>query len=142
MNIAVVLGHKGSEVETIASSALVADAIARLGEKRIGALPVTDAGAVCGIISERDVIYCLRDHGAEILGWPVEQVMTRPAVTIERTMTVEEAMELMTRRRIRHLPVVEGERLIGLVSIGDLVKHKIERVEAEAQAMRDYIRTA
>lgn len=142
MTIATVLGNKGSDVETIAASATVGEVIERLGAKRIGALPVLDGRAVSGIISERDIIYCLRDHGAEVLEWTVERIMTQPAVTIDQTMGIEEAMELMTRRRIRHLPVVENNELIGIVSIGDLVKDKIERVEAEAEAMRDYIRTA
>ena len=142
MTIARVLGRKGSEVETIAASATVAEVVERLGQERIGALPVVDGRTVSGIISERDIIYCLRDHGAEVLDWAVERIMTQPAITIDRAMGIEAAMELMTRRRIRHLPVVEQGKLVGIVSIGDLVKDKIEQVEAEAEAMRDYIRSA
>ncbi len=142
MTIAAVLRGKGSEVETITGEARLCDVVARLGERRIGALPVIEDGRIVGIISERDLIYCLRDHGAEVLDWPVSQVMTAPAITAEASMDVLAALALMTQRRIRHLPVVEGGRLRGIVSIGDLVKHRMERIEAEAEAMRSYIQSA
>ena len=83
MTIAAILSNKGSEVATIARDATVADAVALLGERRIGALPVVDGGEIAGIMSERDVIYCLRDHGAEVLDWPVERVMSAPAITVD-----------------------------------------------------------
>jgi CBS domain-containing protein len=139
MTIAVILSSKGSEVATIATEASVADAVALLSERRIGALPVVEDGRIIGIISERDIIYCLREHGADVLGWPVSRIMTSPAVTVEPQTAVLTALATMTRRRIRHLPVVEGEQIRGIVSIGDLVKHRIERIEEEAQAMRAYI---
>ena len=142
MSIAAVLANKGSDVETIIASATLADVVARLGERRIGALPVVDEGGVAGIISERDIIYTLRDHGAEALDWPVERIMSSPALTVERTMDILSAMALMTRRRIRHLPVVEDRQLIGIVSIGDLVKYRMDQIEAEAEAMRSYIQSA
>lgn len=142
MTIAAVLGSKGSAVETIAADASVTDAIARLGEKRIGALPVLEAGTIAGIISERDVIYCLREHGPSMLDWPVAKLMTAPAITAEPRMGVMAALALMTQRRIRHLPVVDGGELRGIVSIGDLVKYRMERIEAEAEAMRSYIQSA
>ncbi len=142
MSIATVLRSKGSEVETIAADAPVFDAVQRLGEKRIGALPVLEQGRIAGIMSERDVIYCLRDHGAEVLDWPVSRVMTSPAITAEASTPVLSALALMTERRIRHLPVAEGVRLIGIVSIGDLVKYRMDRIEAEAAAMRSYIQSA
>ena len=142
MTIAAVLGSKGSEVETITAHARVADAVARLGERRIGALPVVEGTEIVGIMSERDVIYCLRDHGAEVLDWPVSRVMTSPAITAEPSTPVLSALALMTERRIRHLPVAENGRLIGIVSIGDLVKHRMDRIEAEADAMRSYIQSA
>jgi CBS domain-containing protein len=142
MTIAAVLRTKGSEVETITAGASLADAVAKLGERRIGALPVVEAGEIVGIISERDVIYCLRDHGAEVLGWPVMRVMSSPAITASPDTAVLPALALMTQRRIRHLPVVEGGELLGIVSIGDLVKHRMERIEAEAEALRTYIQTA
>ena len=142
MTIAAVLRTKGSEIETITAGASLADAVARLGERRIGALPVVEAGEIVGIISERDVIYCLRDHGAEVLGWPVMRVMSSPAITATPETDVLHALALMTQRRIRHLPVVEGGKICGIVSIGDLVKHRMERIEAEAEALRTYIQTA
>ena len=97
---------------------------------------------VAGIISERDVIYCLRDHGSDVLGWPISQVMTAPAITVDPSTPVLSALAMITQRRIRHLPVVEGGAVIGFVSIGDLVKYRIDRIESEADAMRSYIQSA
>lgn len=142
MTIAAVLQSKGDGVETIAGDATLFDAVRRLGEKRIGALPVVDHGRIAGIISERDVIYSLRDQGPDVLGWPVARVMSAPAITAESAMDILAALGLMTRRRIRHLPVVDGGQLVGLVSIGDLVKYRMDRIEAEAEAMRAYIQSA
>jgi CBS domain-containing protein len=142
MSIQTILGDKGGEVATISADARVADAVKVLGERRIGALPVVEGDRVVGIMSERDVIYCLKDHGAEVLDWPVSRVMSSPAITVDPGTEVLSALALITQRRVRHLPVVSGGRLIGIVSIGDLVKHRIERIEFEAQAMRDYIQSA
>jgi CBS domain-containing protein len=142
MTIAAVLQSKGSAVETIAADAPVFDAVRRLGEKRIGALPVLEQGRIAGIMSERDVIYCLRDHGPDVLDWPVSRVMSSPAITASSDTDVLAALALMTQRRIRHLPVVERDKIVGIVSIGDLVKHRMERIEAEADAMRAYIQSA
>ena len=142
MIIAAVLGSKGSEVETIAPGATLIGAVARLGGRRIGALPVVEEGQLQGIISERDIIYALRDHGPEALDWTVEKLMSSPAITVDSQTDVLSALALMTERRIRHLPVVEGGGIIGIVSIGDLVKHRMERIEAEAEAMRSYIQSA
>jgi len=142
MTIASVLQGKGSAVETIAGDTTLFDAVRRLGEKRIGALPVVEGNRIAGIMSERDVIYCLRDHGPDALDWPVSRVMSSPAITIDSSTDVLAALALMTRRRIRHLPVVDNGEIRGLVSIGDLVKHRMERIEAEADAMREYIQSA
>ena len=142
MTIALVLRDKGSAVETIAADATVFDAVHRLGEKRIGALPVIEGDRIAGIMSERDVIYCLRDHGPEVLEWPVSRVMSSPAITADPDTEVLTALALMTQRRIRHLPVVDNGVIRGIVSIGDLVKHRMERIEAEAEAMRAYIQSA
>ncbi|WP_118858203.1 CBS domain-containing protein [Sphingomonas mesophila] len=142
MSIAAILADKGAEVVTIEAAAPLRDAIELLGANRIGALPVMAGGAVAGVLSERDLVYCLRANGAEVLDWPVEKAMTAPAVTVARDTDVLHALALMTKRRIRHLPVVEGETLLGLVSIGDLVKFRIDRIEADAAAMRDYIQSA
>ena len=142
MTIAAVISDKGSAVETIAANSSVGDAVRLLGEKRIGALPVVESGRIVGIFSERDVIYCLREHGADVLDWPVERVMSSPAITTDPSTDVIAALAVMTQRRIRHLPVVEGGAIRGIVSIGDLVKHRMELIEAEAEAMRAYIQTA
>ena len=142
MTIAAVLQGKGSDVATIAADARLGQAIDMLGSRRIGALPVVEDGRVVGIMSERDVIYCLKDHGSEVLDWSVSRLMTSPAITAEPSTRVLTALATMTQRRIRHLPVVEGGELIGIVSIGDLVKHRMDRIEAEAEAMRAYIQSA
>ncbi|MBV9527848.1 CBS domain-containing protein [Sphingomonas sp.] len=142
MTIAAVLNDKGNAVETIAADATVGEAVRRLGEKRIGALPVIESGRIVGIFSERDVIYCLREHGPSVLEWPVERVMTSPAITADLKTDVIAALALMTKRRIRHLPVIESGEVRGIVSIGDLVKYRMELIEEEAEAMRAYIQTA
>jgi CBS domain-containing protein len=142
MTIAAVLHAKGAAVETISADASLLEAVHKLGEKRIGALPVVADGRIVGIISERDVIYRLRDSGPEVLDWPVEKVMSSPAITADPGVEVLAALGLMTQRRIRHLPVVEGGQIRGIVSIGDLVKYRMERIEAEAEAMRAYIQSA
>jgi CBS domain-containing protein len=103
---------------------------------------VVEGERIVGIISERDVIYCLSSKGAEALSLPVSEVMSAPAITAETDVGVLPALALMTQRRIRHLPIVEGDQLRGIVSIGDLVKHRMERIEAEAEAMRTYIQSA
>ena len=143
MTIQAILADKGREVVTIGPDERMSEAVARLGEKRIGALPVVDDyGQVVGIISERDLIYCLREHGAEVLQWPVSRAMTSPALTAKLETGAFSALGLMTKRRIRHLPVVSNGELVGIVSIGDLVKYRMERIQAEADAMRIYIQSA
>ena len=142
MTISAILAAKGTEVATIASDAPMSEAVAELGGRRIGALLVIDAGEVKGIVSERDVIYCLREHGAQILDWPVSRAMTAPAIVIAPDTQVLSAMALMTQQRIRHLPVIDQGQLMGIVSIGDLVKYRIDRIEREAEAMRAYIQSA
>ena len=142
MTIQAILAGKGHEVATIGPDATLSEAVARLGEKRIGALPVVENDQVVGIISERDVIYCLRDRGADVLGWPVGRVMSAPAITVDPSTPILSALATMTQRRIRHLPVIERGELAGIVSIGDLVKHRMERIEEEAEAMRAYIQSA
>jgi CBS domain-containing protein len=139
VTIATILGDKGADIVSISPDRTVADAVVLLAERRIGAVPVLENGKVTGVFSERDVIRCLQERGSAALGDPVSAVMTAPAVTVGRDDSVLGALSLMTRRRIRHLPVVEDGRVIGIVSIGDLVKYRIDRIEAEASAMRDYI---
>ena len=142
MSIAAILASKGSEVLTITADSPLREAVDLLGTHRIGALPVMDGDSVGGIISERDLVYCLKEHGAEVLDWPVRRAMSSPALTVTRDTDVLTALGLITLRRVRHLPVVEDGVLIGLVSIGDLVKFRIERIEQEANALRDYIQSA
>jgi CBS domain-containing protein len=142
MTINAILQSKGNAVTTVGPGATVSDAIALLSEMRIGALPVVEHGSVRGIFSERDVIYSMARQGAPALNIKVSDVMTAPALTVSPDTPVLSALSLMTKRRIRHLPVVENGNLIGFVSIGDLVKYRIDSIEAEAMAMRDYIQTA
>jgi len=117
----------------------VRQVVQKLAEKRIGAMPVLRDGEVQGIFSERDLIYRVAADGNAVLEQPVKAVMTSPALTVTSDTTVLAALSLMTKRRIRHLPVVDDGQLNGFVSIGDLVKYRIEKIEQEAAAMRDYI---
>lgn len=143
MTIARLIADRSGEIWSCDAADSVAAAVGLLAERRIGALPVRgDGGGVAGIFSERDVLYCLEKHGAEALDLTVRDVMTAPAITIHPETRVDEALALMTRRRIRHLPVERDGKMVGFVSIGDLVKWRMDRVEAEAEAMRSYIQTA
>ncbi len=142
MTIAAILGGKGHEVVTIDAASRVGDAVALLAERRIGAVPVMRDGAVAGIFSERDVIHSVARLGAAALDGPVGDVMTAPPITVSPADSVLSALSLMTKRRFRHLPVVESGQLIGFVSIGDLVKYRIDRIESEASALRQYITQA
>ena len=142
MTIAAILSGKGSDVATVPAGTSVRDAVALLADKKIGAVPVLDGGEISGIFSERDLVRCVADHGPEVLDRPVEQVMSSPVQTIDTRTPILAALATMTERRMRHLPVVEGGQIRGIVSIGDLVKHRIERIEAEADALRTYIQSA
>ncbi|WP_310534884.1 CBS domain-containing protein [Novosphingobium sp.] len=138
----IIASRSNAEIISCSADMTVREAIALLAEKRIGALPVCEDGGVIGIFSERDVIYCLANAGADALDKSVSDVMTSPAITVAPDTEVLTALALMTRRRIRHLPVTEGGRAVGFISIGDLVKHRIDRIEADAEAMRSYIQSA
>jgi len=142
MSVKAILQSKGASVLSITSDASVAEAVAMLAKHRIGALPVINGGAVLGIFSERDVVYGMAKEGAAALERPVSEVMTTPAMTVDSDCAVLAALSLMSRRRIRHLPVVDTEGLVGFISIGDLVKYRIEKIESEAEAMRSYIQSA
>ena len=141
MTIRAILEARDFDVITINGSESVGAAVRLLAERRIGALPVVDGDAVIGIFSERDVIYGLEREGAALLDRAVCDVMTAPALTADPDQSILGALSLMTKRRIRHLPVVVDGALAGFVSIGDLVKHRMDRIEAEANAMRDYIQS-
>ncbi|MXO75414.1 CBS domain-containing protein [Altererythrobacter aerius] len=143
MDIArVMAGKSGSEIVTCDIAMTMRAALDMLATRRIGAMPVMDGGRVAGIFSERDVIYCLQVEGEASLAKPVGEVMTAPPITVTPSMRIDEALELMTRRRIRHLPVMQDEALCGFVSIGDLVKAQIDGLAQEAEVMRAYIQTA
>ena len=135
-------GRASSNVISSTVDAPVREAIALLASKRIGAVPIMKGGRIVGIFSERDVIYRLADEGDACLERPIGEGMTAPAITVERSATVLDALALMTKRRIRHLPVVDGETMCGFISIGDLVKARLDEIQHEAEAMREYIRTA
>lgn len=142
MTIAAIIAGSPHEIITARRDESVAQVIAQLAERRIGALPVVENGEVIGIFSERDVVYGAARHGGDILSRRMDEVMISPAITVTSDTPILSALSLMTQRRIRHLPVVDGGQLTGFVSIGDLVKHRIEKIESEAAAMRDYIQMA
>jgi len=142
MTIARVIQGHGSEVWCCSPQDGVREAVAMLARHRIGALPVVEGGRVVGIFSERDVVRNLAEHGPALLDAAVGTIMTSPVETVEPSHDVIDALGVMTTRRFRHLPVVEGGQMVGFVSIGDLVKYRIERIEADAEAMRSYIQSA
>ena len=142
MTIARLIEGRSGDVITCDAAMRVGDAVKLLAEKRIGALPVFSGGRIAGIFSERDVVYQLAAHGPAMLDKTVDEVMTSPPITVDPQTGVLDALGLMTRRRIRHLPVVDGGAVVSFVSIGDLVKYRIERIESEAEAMRSYIQSA
>ena len=140
MTVDHILKGKGTGVVTLAPTHTMAEAAQLLADRRIGALVVTDEqGRVTGILSERDVVRALAANGAAVLSHPVSRHMTAKVETARRTDAITELMERMTHGRFRHLPIVEGERLCGIISIGDVVKFRVAEMEVETQAMRDYI---
>jgi CBS domain-containing protein len=140
MIIADLLRQKSNDIFKIKSSDCIADAAIALTDKKIGALLVEDdSGKIAGIISERDIVGGMGPHGADLHDVPVSELMTTGLVKCAPNDTVLEAMAMMTDRRIRHLPVFDGDELVGLISVGDLVKCRISEVQAEAEAMRQYI---
>jgi len=140
MNVETILRSKGRAVATIRPEKTIGAAVEELISRNIGALVVTDDGSgVDGIISERDIVHALADHGTDLLARSVAEVMTRPVITCNRSDSVEKLMAEMTNRRIRHFPVVEDGRLCGIVSIGDVVKNRLDEVEYEARSLRSFI---
>ena len=142
MTIGAILKARNAEIFTLRLDQNVADAVSLFATHRIGAAPVMHGEEVAGIFSERDVIRCLQEHGTTALGLRISEVMTTPPLTVTPDEQVMGALSLMTHRRVRHLPVVADGRLVGFVSIGDLVKFRIDQVEADAEAMRAYIQQA
>lgn len=143
MNVKTILAAKGGKVISIEPTATLAAAAQLLSKHRIGAVMILGAGGrLAGILSERDIIRSLAEHGATALELSIGQVMTREVETCSEDDTVADIMERMTTRKFRHLPVLTKGRLVGLVSIGDVVKQRVDEIESETEAMRDYIRSA
>jgi CBS domain-containing protein len=143
MTVGIILAAKGRDVATIEPSATLKSAVALLAEKRIGAVLVLGAdNRIVGILSERDIVRALAEGGAAALDGPVSQSMTRKVSTCTETETIASLMERMTEGKFRHLPVVDQGRLSGIISIGDVVKHRLQEMERDSAAMRDYILTA
>jgi len=142
MNVASILKSKGRAVSTVRPTSTLLDVTKKLGPKKIGAVIVVgENGHVAGIISERDIIRAISEYGAPALDMMVSEVMTRSVVSCQETSEIDELMEMMTKGRFRHLPVVEDEALVGIISIGDVVKHHVAEVEMEVSAMRNYLAT-
>lgn len=140
MLISHILRDKGGAVHVVDAMTTLAGAAIELHQKRVGAVVVLEAdGGLAGVLSERDIVREVAKRGAAALEDPVERAMTRDVITASPQETVDECLSRMTDRRIRHLPVLDGRRLIGIISIGDLVARKIEAAQAEAAAMRAYI---
>lgn len=142
MTVRSILDTKGHQIMSVEPDAKLAAAIKLLGEKKIGAVLVMNQSRLEGILSERDIVRALGERGAGVLEAPVSQVMTRKVVTCKETDTVAELMEMMTTGKFRHLPVLENNKVVGLVSIGDIVKRRVQEYESEQEALRDYIKTA
>jgi len=143
MRITELLRHKGSTVATVSGSATVTELVAALAEHNVGALVVTDGDAIAGIVSERDVVRHLNTVGAALLSAPVSDIMTTTVVTCAPTDSVDSLAATMTERRIRHMPVVSNDgtddKLVGIVSIGDVVKSRIEQLETDREQLQSYI---
>ncbi len=143
MTVRSILDSKGHNVEGIQPGAKLSDAVKLLGEKKIGAVLVLNvAGHIDGILSERDIVRVLSERGAGVMDEPVSAVMTRKVVSCRPVDTVAAIMEMMTIGKFRHLPVVEEGKVVGLISIGDIVKRRVQEYEREQEALRDYIKTA
>ena len=139
MLVGQILAAKGSRVVSIRQDATIADVAGLLRRERIGAVVVVEGRALCGIISERDLARGLADHGAELLEMKVGQLMTRDVVTCAPEDSVDHLRQAMTEGRFRHLPVLRDGEMVGIVSIGDVVKHRLDELEAETHQLQDYI---
>lgn len=140
MTVAAILKHKGSEIASVQPGQSVAEVARLLSERRIGAVPVLGpTRQLQGIISERDIVHALARHGAAALDMPVAALMTRDVTTAAPSTTVAQAMEMMTAGRFRHLPVLEAGRMVGIISIGDVVKVRIETQAVEVDSLKAYV---
>lgn len=139
MHVADILKTKGSKVITIRPDLSIEHLAQRLRMEQVGALVVSETGTtVDGIISERDVAHGLAEHGAEVLRRTIADLMTKAVVTCSPGDTIGQVSKTMTHRRIRHLPVTEGNRLVGIISVGDVVRHRLDELELETNVLRDY----
>lgn len=140
MKVSRILQHKGGDVATVTPETPVIDIVAQLRERRIGAMVVVDPdGRICGIISERDIVRALAEHGADLLKLATSDLMTRDVSVCSTDTDIDQIMRQMTEGAFRHVPVVEDGRLIGIVSIGDVVKARIRELEQEKSALQHYI---
>ena len=142
MTVRSILNTKGHQIMSVEPDAKLVAAVKLLAEKKIGAVLVMNQSRLEGILSERDIVRVLGERGAAVLEEPVSQVMTRKVVSCKETDTVAELMEMMTTGKFRHLPVLENNKVVGLISIGDIVKWRVREYESEQEALRDYIKTA
>jgi len=142
MTVRAILDTKGHQIMSVPPDAKLSEAIKLLSERRIGAVLVMSEGRIEGILSERDIVRVLGERGAAVLEEPVSAVMTRKVVSCRPNDTVSAIMEMMTLGKFRHLPVLDGERVVGLISIGDVVKWRVQEYENEQEALRTYIKTA
>ena len=142
MTVRAILDTKGHQITSVEPETRLSDAIRLLGDKKIGAVLVMSKGRVEGILSERDIVRVLGERGASVLEEEVRTVMTRKVVSCRQGDTVGAIMEMMTSGKFRHLPVIENDRVVGLISIGDVVKWRVQEYESEQEALRDYIKTA
>ena len=142
MTVRSILDTKGHQIVSLDPEAKLSAAVRTLAERKIGAVLVLQAGRIEGILSERDVVRVLGERGAAVLEEPVSAVMTRKVVSCKQSDTVSAIMEMMTHGKFRHLPVLDGERVVGLISIGDIVKWRVQEYEREQEALREYIKTA
>jgi CBS domain-containing protein len=142
MTVRAILDSKGHDILSVEPEAKLSEAIKILAERRIGAVLVMNNRQIEGILSERDIVRVLGERGAAVLDEPVGAVMTRKVITCRQADTVGAIMEMMTSGKFRHLPVVEGDKVVGLISIGDIVKWRVKEYESEQEALRDYIKTA
>lgn len=140
MHVQAILGNKGADVVSMRPNATILDACRLLTERRIGAVLVLDEGGrVVGVFSERDVVRRIAEQGARALDLPLAEVMTRNVLTCKPEDSVDDVMAVMTARRVRHLPVLDDGKLIGLVSIGDVVKHRLDEAALEVDSLREYV---
>lgn len=142
MTVRAILDTKGHHVLNVEPGDKLSAAVKLLSERRIGAVLVMSQGRLEGILSERDIVRVLGERGAGVLEEPVNSVMTRKVISCREKDTVSEIMETMTNGKFRHLPVVEGGKVVGLISIGDVVKWRVSEYEREQEALREYIKTA